>query len=117
MLSLLQNLKLNMVNVTKSAHDNVLAGCVKVGNSDITVIALYGPQETEKADVRSEFYEEVEVEVQACVDRGSQPVLVGDLNAKIASDNNIITGVSPSGSLLKDVLSQFSLNVLNFSDL
>ena len=51
--------KLNMVNVTKSAHDNVLAGCVKVGNSDITVIALYGPQETEKADVRSEFYEEV----------------------------------------------------------
>ena len=109
--------KFNMINVTKSAHDNVLAGRIKVGNSDITVIALYGPQETEKVDIRSEFYEEVGIEVQACVDRGSQPVLVGDLNAKLAFDNNTISSVSPNGSLLKDILSQYSLNALNFSDL
>ena len=90
--------KLNMICVTKSVHDSILAGCVKVGNSDVTIIGLYGPQETEKAELRAQFYEELGIEVQACIDRGSHPVLIGDFNAKIMSENNVVSGISPSGS-------------------
>ena len=108
--------KLNLICVTKSVHDNVLAGCVKVGCLDVTIVALYGPQESEKVGLRTEFYEEVDIEIQACLDRGSQPVLIGDLNAKIVMDNNFLSGVSPNGSLLKELLVQYKLNVLNFSN-
>merc|ERR1711947_39922 len=79
--------KFNMICVTKSVHNNILATCVKVGNSDITLIAIYGPQENEKAELRSEFYEEIGIEVQACFDRGSHPVLIGDFNAKIVNSD------------------------------
>ena len=98
--------KLNMICVTKSVHDSILAGCVKIGDSDVTIIALYGPQETENAELRAHFYEEIAIEVQACVDRGSHPVLIGDFNAKIMTENNIVLGISPSGSLLKELLAQ-----------
>ena len=107
--------KLKLVCVTKSVHDNIIAGCIKAGNSDITVIALYGPQETEKADLRCEFYMEVGIEVQACIDRSSQPLLIGDLNAKITNSDVDVSSLSPSGSLLKDILDQYALHVLNFS--
>ena len=108
--------KFNMICVTKSIHDNILATCVKVGNSDITIIAIYGPQETEKAELRSEFYEEIGIEVQACFNRGSHPVLIGDFNAKIVSSDNSVSSTSPNGSLLLNLITQHSLEVLNFSD-
>ena len=107
--------KLNMIRATKSIHDSILAGCIKIGNTDLTIIAAYGPQETEKASLRTEFYEEIGIEIQACIDRCSQPILVGDLNAKIILDNNVISSISPSGTLLKDVVVQYDLKVLNFS--
>lgn len=107
--------KFHLLCVTKSAHDNIVAGCIKIGNLDVTIIALYGPQETEKADLRSEFYVEVGIEVQACFDRGSLPLMIGDLNAKIANDDITGTSCSPNGSLLKDVVDQYKLHVLNFS--
>ena len=107
--------KFHLLCVTKSANDNIVAGCIKIGNLDVTIIALYGPQETEKADLRSEFYVEVGIEVQACFDRGSLPLLIGDLNAKIANDDITGTSCSPNGSLLKDVVDQYKLHVLNFS--
>ena len=108
--------KFNMICVTKSVHDNILATCVKVGNSDITLIAIYGPQENEKAELRSEFYEEIGIEVQACFDRGSHPILIGDFNAKIVNSDNSVSSISPNGSLLLDLITQHSLKVLNFSD-
>ena len=108
--------KLNMICATKTVHDYIIAGCVKVGKSEVTIVAVYGPQESEKADLRAEFYEEMGIEVQACIDRGSHLVLVGDFNAKIISDNSVVSGVSPSGSLLKELVMQHSLDVLNFSD-
>ena len=43
-------------------------------------------------------------------------LLLGDFNAKIISDNSSVAGVSPSGSLLKELVMQHSLDVLNFSD-
>ena len=98
--------KLLMVNVTKSVHNNVLAGSIRTGSYQSTIIALYGPQETEGVASRTEFYEEVCIEVQACVDKDSQPILIGDFNAKI-SDYDGISSMSPNGSLLKDVVDQF----------
>ena len=31
--------KLNMICVTKSVHDGIIAGCIKVGNLDVTIVA------------------------------------------------------------------------------
>ena len=109
--------KFNLICVTTSLHTNLLAACIKVGNSDITIIAVYGLQETDQSTLRTEFYEEVGIEVQACFDRGSQPVLIGDFNSKIIFEDNTIFSISPNSSLMKDLITEYGLKVLNFSDL
>ena len=84
-----------MINVTKSVHNNILAGSLKTGSTHTTVIALYGLQESEQAVNRSEFFEEAAIEIQACEDRGSEPILIGDLNAKIAMNTDGLISTSP----------------------
>ena len=44
--------KFDMVNTTTTANDNILTGSLKVGGMYISVIAVYGLQETDSADSR-----------------------------------------------------------------
>ena len=109
--------KFDIVNVTKSVHNNILAGSLKVGHTQITIVAVYGPQESEGQDVRTEFYNELSVETQSTIDRGSSPIIVGDLNAKVSiTTNNTISSQSPNGSLLAELVTQFNLDILNFNE-
>ena len=109
--------KWNIVNVTKSLHDNILAGSLKIGSLHITVVAAYGPQETEQVDSRCDFFNEVTVEIQAANDRDGNTVLVGDLNAKLNYMNETIVSESSNGLFLSNLVSQLDLSILNFNDL
>ena len=85
--------------------------------SQISIIAVYGLQESEHHDIRTEFYSELSIEVQASLDRGSTPVLLGDFNAKLSHVDGTVSGVSSSGILLADLVKQHNLKVLNFDKL
>ena len=79
--------KFNMVNVTKTLHDNILSSSVKVGSTQISITAVYGLQESDKIDKRTEFFDEMSIEAQAALDRTNQSIIVGDFNAKLAMND------------------------------
>ena len=108
--------KLDIIEVSKSVHDNLLAGSVKIGSTELSIIAVYGLQETDQAETRLEFYEELSIEIQASQERSSNTVLVGDFNAKVSMHDDVVVADSPNGGLLVNMIQQFDLNVLNFND-
>ena len=106
-----------MVNVTSTENNqSLVTASIKIGGSTyVTVIAVYGPQENENEDVRSAFYEEISIEITSSINRGDENfVVVGDFNAKIESENSAISAISPNGTLLHELIKDFSLDVLNF---
>ena len=67
-------------------------------------------QETEKEDLRNQFYTELELEVNAALDRGEKLAVVGDFNSKITMENGTRKALSPNGNLLNDVINKSSLH-------
>ena len=108
--------KFDMVNVTTTTLSNIISTSIKIGNDHMTVTCIYGPQETEKEEVRSHFYDELELEVNAALDRGNNLVVIGDFNSKIIMENDSIKELSPNGTLLNDIINRCPLRVLNFED-
>ena len=53
-------------------------------------------------------------EVENCNLHGDNPIIAGDINAKIDSIEGNIIGLSQNGKLLSDVIEKYSLQVLNF---
>ena len=76
--------KFDMVNVTSTLSSRIISTSVKVGNTHMTITGVYGPQETEKEVLRSQFYEELETEIVAGLHRGNHTLVIGDFNSKIA---------------------------------
>ena len=64
--------KCDMVNVTSTTLSRVISTSVKVGTTHMTVVSVYGPQETDKEEIRCQFYEELETEINAALHRGNQ---------------------------------------------
>ena len=107
--------KFNMVNVTTTAHNNIISTSIKMGLNHMTIVLAYGLQETAKEEERVEFFEELELEMMAAENRGNNTMLVGDLNSKIIQENDLIKELTPNGTLLNNMISRCSLNVLNFN--
>ena len=93
------------------------------------IIAAYGLQETRSPDDREEFFDHLCAEIENCELHNDNPIIVGDLNAKInlvkvvpPPDPNghvpmPVTEIQPlssNGKLLHEVIEKYSLQVLNF---
>ena len=103
--------------VTNSPDENVMAVRLTVSNEQsIRLILAYGPQETQPVEEREGFMMEIEIELQRCVDVGDHPVLVGDLNAKLQMSNGELEHISANGKMLKEIIDQHQLNVMNFTE-
>ena len=52
----------------------------------LTLILVYGPQENEPEENRTEFYETLSIEIERCFLSGDSLILAGDLNDKLGYD-------------------------------
>ena len=105
---------LNMIEVTVSDHTNILSVSSNVNSIPIRLISVYGFQETAPANEREELFEELNVEIENCLLNGENPVILGDLNAKIDLIEGAQEAASPNGRLLLNTIEKYSLIILNF---
>ena len=75
---------------------------------------MYGPQETCPIEEQTAFFEELSIEINNADMLNDNPIVVGDLNAKVEYRSNNISPLSSNGKLLKEVAEENNLNVLNF---
>ena len=104
---------LKLINVTTSSHPNILSGRVMLKNIAIRITEVYGPQENEPAENREEFFNELSVELEA--GGSTETVVCGDFNAKITNERGV-TGISPNGKLMENVLRSYNLKAVNFHE-
>ena len=108
--------KLEMVNVTACDHPNILSASFTYQDIRIRLIAVYGLQENADATERENFYDELNIEIEHCTVSDENPLISGDLNAKLGKENVGVCALSPNGKLLLEAVNKYNLKVLNFSD-
>ena len=108
----------SMKEITETELKNIMTVRIKYPRMNLRVIVAHAPQETDKAETRVEFYEELSVQIERCVTSGDELVVVGDLNARIVNDDSaILSGKdSPNGKLLSDLIQYNKLKVGNFNE-
>ena len=107
----------SMKEITESEL-TVMTVRIEYPRMNLRVIVAHAPQETDKAETRVEFYEELSVQIERCVTSGDELIFVGDLNARIVcEDSAILPGKdSPNGKLLSDLIQYHKLKVGNFDE-
>ena len=102
-------------NVSTTDCDNILVCRIEYRDEVVRVICVYGPQETDDSDNRNDFYQSLSIEVEKTLHANEKPIIVGDFNAKLVSEEGNPVPDSPNGGLLHQVLSRYQLQVMNFS--
>jgi hypothetical protein len=100
-------------NTTASNHQNIFSVQMEIKSYPVRLIGAYGLQENENADVRKDFFTELEIEIECAVGAGCIPIVLGDLNAKYLIENEKRTPTTPNGVMLCEVIETFSLHVAN----
>ena len=79
---------------------------------------VYGPQEKELEENRTDFYETLSIEIEKCFLSGDSLVLAGAFNAKLGNDiiKDDIHVMSPNGKLLHALMMKYNLSLLNSSE-
>ena len=106
----------SILDVTSSNHNDIMAVRIGMENFSVRVILCYGPQETEKSEVRESFFTELKIEVTNCLIANDLPLVLGDLNAKLEKTGNQIQHISPNGKLLHELVCDQNLDILNFHE-
>ncbi len=105
----------SVMEVTTSVDKNILSARVSLTeNRNLRIILGYGPQENQSVEDREAFITELTIEVQKSINSGDCPMVIGDLNAKIDKEGEEVVAESPNGKLLKEVVDQYGLSVMNF---
>ena len=105
-----------ILDVTSSPLNSILVGRIAVRGGHIRIILGYAPQETEKLEIREEFFTDIGIEIQRGMDNNDAVIVVGDLNAKIEGDKKSVIPMSNNGKLLYELIQDYHLEVTNLSD-
>ena len=98
-----------------SKGSNILVVRIEYPDWTMRVIVCHGPQEDDKQELRSLFFENLAVEIERCNGSDEIPIVLGDLNAKISGDSSYNSSLcSGNGKLLLDLLSEHGLTAANF---
>ena len=104
--------------IYESEEKNILSVKVEYPNCSLRFILAHGPQETDNVDTRNQFFESLMVEVERGKASDDNVLLLGDMNAKIQSNQSNtgddVEDVSNNGTLLKELVEKYELDVLNF---
>ena len=76
---------------------------------------MHAPQETDSVDTRTEFFEEMAVQTERCLDAGDRLIILGDFNSRIHQEGDQLQSFSPNGKLLQQLIEDNNLQVGNFS--
>ena len=103
--------------VSNTNLTNILTVRIQYRQETVRIILLHAPQETDSIEDRTEFYEEVAVQVERCIDKNDKLIILGDFNARIHSDedDSQIKPASPNGKLLSELIAEYNLKVGNFN--
>ena len=105
---------LNIIEVTASNHTNILSVSSNINRVPVRLISVYGFQETAPTNEREELFDELNVEIEHCMLNGENPIILGDLNAKITNTEGTLEAASPNGRFLLNTIEKYSLAALNF---
>ena len=98
----------------KSEEGNILAVQVRYPNLTMRVVVGHAPQETEKLEIRQNFFESLKLEVERGQLNGEAVLVLGDMNGKLETvDGKILKDHSGNGKLLSELISQHNLMVAN----
>ena len=103
--------------ISESNDKNILTTQVTYPDCTMRFIIAHGPQETEEAETRKEFYESLMVEIERGKASNDNIILLADMNARIERDDTepeAIQDLSANGKLLKELVGKYQLDVLNF---
>ena len=96
--------------ITDTEMKKILTVRIEYPKFYLRVIVAHAPQETAKIEEKSEFFEELMVQVERGDSSGDQVVLLGDFNALLVSDlESIDAEASPNGKLLADVIKKYQM--------
>ena len=105
--------------VTDTELKNIMSVRIQYPLINLRVIVTHAPQETDEEEVRSEFFEEVAVQIERAITSGDKVLLLGDFNARITPGlvNKVVAEKgSPNGKDLSSVIAAYNLKVANFHD-
>ena len=108
---------MNAEKISESKEKNIVTVQVVYPECTMRFIVAHGPQENDEIDAKNEFYESLMVEIERGQASDDNVILLGDMNAKIQSneaDTEAIKDISANGKFLKELVDKYQLEVLNF---
>ena len=102
-------------DISDTEMKNIMTVRIEYPKFNVRVIAVHAPQETARNEERTEFFEELMVQIERGDSSNDHIILVGDFNARLLSDQEHAED-SPNGKQLKDVIIEYSMKVCNFTE-
>ena len=106
----------DMDEVTDTELKNILTVKVKYPNVTLRIIVVHAPQETESDELREEFFDELNVQLERGLESEDKVMLVGDLNGRVIKEDGILCpgANSPNGKRICEIVQKYELTVGNF---
>ena len=100
--------------VYESEERNIATAEIAYPNETVSVIVAHGPQEDDQQELREDFFEDLQAEVERSLSNGNRLIITGDLNARLEhADGQLLEGKG-NGKLLKEMVEKYDLKVANF---
>ena len=103
----------SFIEVTETDNEEIVTGRLKYGEQQIRIIAVYGPQETADKEIRQEFYNELNIEIERGWYLDEEILVVGDFNGKLVSKEGKITSLTKNGDHMLNTVEKHKLKVIN----
>ena len=98
----------SLEQVFVSEGKNIMTAEISYPSQTLRIIAIHSPQESEKHEVQTEFYFDLEAEIERACDSDTGLIIAGDMNA------NMESSISPNGRFLHALIDKYNLKILNF---
>ena len=104
--------------ITETELTNIITVRIEYPKMNLRVIVAHAPQETDKDEERSEFFEEMEVQIERAEDSGDELLVVGDFNARLSctAGNIVAENGSPNGMKLAELTKKYDMDICNFHE-
>ena len=102
--------------ITDTELKSIMTVKIEYPKFNLRVVIGHAPQETEKNEIRLEFFEELAVQVERCLTSGDELLILCDFNGRIDwnKDSFIAVNESPNGKQMCELIDKHGLKVGNF---
>ena len=104
--------------ITDTEMKNIMTVRIEYPKFNVRIIVAHAPQETAKKEDRTDFFEELMVQIERGESSDDHVLVVGDFNARLLSDHSKVDAdvESPNGKQLLEAINNYSLRVCNFGE-